>query len=139
VLVVDQYHYLPGSCTLCRSSNLPTVDTNVDLDWQNTPEDPNPSANRRLYICADCCINLAQMVKESRGIEVKPAQNYALLENLNQQLSQKNTLAMNRIAELEQALATMRTLSAPTVTVDPQIDVTPFTVVPDPDKPKPKK
>jgi hypothetical protein len=132
MLVVDYYHYLPGGCTLCLSSNLPAVDTNVDLDWPNSPEDPNPSANRRLYICADCCINLADMIKGSRGIEVKPAHVYSDLEAINSEMSKTNVALNQRIGELEQALATMRTISTPTVEVDPQMDVTPFSVTPPP-------
>jgi hypothetical protein len=128
MLVVSYYNYLPGACALCLSSNLPAVDTNVDLDWPNSPDDPNPSANRRLYICADCCINLADMVKESRDIELKPAQMYAELQSLNNEMGRTNVALNQRIGELEQALSVMRTISTPTVEVDPQMDVTPFAV-----------
>jgi len=134
MLVVDHYHYLPGSCTLCRSSNLPTVDTNVDLDWPNTPDEPNPSANRRLYICADCCLNLANMVKESRGIELKPAQNYQLLEELNQQLANRNTVLTNRITDLETALSVVNSVNQTPIVVNetPTVDTSEYQVVPPP-------
>lgn len=134
MLVVDHYHYLPGSCTLCRSSNLPTVDTNVDLDWPNTPDEPNPSANRRLYICADCCLNLANMVKESRGIELKPAQNYQLLEELNQQLANRNTVLTNRITDLETALSVVNSVNHTPIVVNetPTVDTSEYQVVPPP-------
>jgi len=132
MLVVDYYNYLPGACALCLSSNLPAVDTNVDLDWPNSPDDPNPSANRRLYICADCCINLADMVKASRSIEVRPAHVYSELQTINTEMSKTNVALNQRIGELEQALITMRTISAPTVEVDPHVDVTPFEVAPPP-------
>lgn len=134
MLVVDHYHYLPGSCTLCRSSNLPAIDTNVDLDWPNTPEDPNPSANRRLYICADCCINLANMVKEHRGIELKPAQNYQILEELNQQLAHRNNLLTTRINDLEAALTVVNSINTTpiVVTETPAADTSEYKVVPPP-------
>lgn len=134
MLVVDHYHYLPGCCTLCHSSNLPTVDTNVDLDWPNAPDDPNPSANRRLYICADCCINLANMVQGSRGVEIRPAQAYQLLEQLNQQMSHKNALLHHRVNELEAAISTVNSVTSTGIMVveEPVVDVTEFTVVPPP-------
>lgn len=108
MLVVDHYNYLPGACGLCRSSNLPAIDTNVDLDWPNAPDAPNPSANHRLYICADCCLNLAMMVKESRNIEIVVAESYRLLQNINQELSNKNINLYTRINELETALTVVR-------------------------------
>lgn len=134
MLVVDHYHYLPGSCTLCRSSNLPTVDTNVDLDWPNTPDEPNPSANRRLYICADCCINLADMVKHSRGLEIKPAQNYQLLEELSQQLATRNTALANRVNDLESALSVVNSINQTSIVVEetPAVDTSEYRVVPPP-------
>lgn len=133
MLVVDHYHYLPGSCTLCRSSNLPTVDTNVDLDWPNTPDEPNPSANRRLYICADCCINLADMVKEARGLEIRPSNAYKVLEEMAQGLSGLNAGLKNRVEELEGAIAVFKNVTVtPTVIPEEKPTVTEFKVVPPP-------
>ena len=37
MLVTTQYLFLPGVCSLCGSSHLPTIDTGIDLDWQNSP------------------------------------------------------------------------------------------------------
>lgn len=108
MLVVDHYNYLPGACGLCLSSNLPTVDTTIDLDWPNAADSPNPSANRRLYICADCCLNLAMMVKESRNIEIVVAEGYRILQTVNQELSNKNVHLYTRINELEAALTVVR-------------------------------
>ncbi len=118
MLVVDHYNYLPGACGLCRSSNLPTIDTNVDLDWPNTPDAPNPSANHRLYICADCCINLAMMVKESRNIEIVVADSYKLLQTVNQKLSDKNINLYTRINELEAALTVVREINKASIVVE---------------------
>lgn len=111
MLVVDYYNYLPGACGLCRSSNLPAIDTNVDLDWPNSPDAPNPSANHRLYICADCCINLANMVKESRTIELVPSGTHSALIEMNQKLSGANAALQTRIHELEGALTVVRAIN----------------------------
>lgn len=133
MLVVDHYHYLPGSCTLCRSSNLPAIDTNVDLDWPNTPEDPNPSANCRLYICADCAITLADMVRDARGIELRPQNAYKALEELSQSLSSMNNALKNRVDELENTIAVIKSVSVtPVIAPDDQANVTEFKVVPPP-------
>jgi hypothetical protein len=70
MLVVQHYLYLPGCCAFCRSSNLPTIDTRMDLDGHNSPDDPNPSAVQRMYVCADCALNLATLVADSRGIKL---------------------------------------------------------------------
>lgn len=133
MLVVNHYNYLPGACTLCRSSNLPAVDTNVDLDWPNSPEDPNPSANRRLYICADCCINLADMVRESRGIELRPHGHYQALEELSQGLSGMNKALKDRVDELENTIAIIKSVNiTPVIPADEEPNVTEFKVVPPP-------
>ncbi len=108
MLVVDQYMYLPGCCTFCNSSNLPTIDTGYDLDWQNAPEDPNPSANRRLYVCADCAINFADMVKSARNIELKPAGTLGVMQETMDNLAKHNVELSMRLAELEQAIAVFK-------------------------------
>jgi len=133
MLVVNHYNYLPGSCTLCRSSNPPAIDTNVDLDWPNSPDDPNPSANRRLYICADCAINLADMVRESRGIELRPQNAYKALEELSQGLSNMNRELKGRVEELENTIAVIKSVNVtPIIPADEEPTVTNFKVVPPP-------
>ena len=108
MLVVDQYMYLPGCCTFCNSSNLPTIDTGYDLDWQNAPEDPNPSANRRLYVSADSAINFADMVKSARNIELKPAGTLGAMQETMDNLAKHNVELSMRLAELEQAIAVFK-------------------------------
>lgn len=108
MLVVDQYMYLPGCCTFCNSSNLPTIDTGFDLDWPNSPDDPNPSANRRLYVCADCAINFADMVKSARNIELKPAGTLGAMQQTMDDLAKHNVELSMRLAELEQAIVVFK-------------------------------
>lgn len=141
MLVVTQYNYLPGACGLCRSSNLPAIDTTIDLDWPNSPEADNPSANHRLYICADCCINLANLVQEHRGVEIRPANAYRLLEELNQSMSRTNVELNNRNQELEKALTVIQAINTTPIVVEqnPAIDVSEYEVVPPPTKPRGKK
>jgi hypothetical protein len=111
MLVTTQYLFLPGVCSLCGSSHLPTIDTGIDLDWQNAPEDPNPSHNRRFYICADCAITCAQMVLDSRNLEMKPAGTVSTLEDLLTDTSQKNALLLARVQELETALTIVKEIN----------------------------
>jgi len=110
------------------------------LDWPNSADNPNPSANHRLYICADCCIHLADMVKESRGMEIKPAQHYTLLQSLNQELANTNAAIAQRVHELEKALTVVQSVNTTPIIVEesPVVDMTGFEVVPPP-KPKGKK
>jgi len=133
MLVVHHYNYLPGCCTLCNSSNLPAIDTGYDLDWQNAPDDPNPSANRRLYICADCAITLADMVRDARGIELRPIDAYKVLEELSQGLSGMNKVLKDRVDELENTIAIIKAVNTtPVIPADTASNVTDFKVVPPP-------
>lgn len=68
--LVDNYNYLPGCCWICRGVAKPIIDMEQDLDGHNSPEDPNPSAVTRLYICADCAIEIGRMCMDSRGLEL---------------------------------------------------------------------
>ncbi len=68
--LVDNYNYLPGCCWVCRGVAKPIIDMEQDLDGHNSPEDPNPSAITRLYICADCAIEIGRMCAPSRGLEL---------------------------------------------------------------------
>ena len=110
MLVVDHYLYLPGCCWMCRSVNLPTIDTGIDLDGANSPDDPNPSAITRIYVCADCAIEQARMVIGSRGMELIAAGSNQLLADMAQNLSEQNAAHLARIEELENALRIVRTI-----------------------------
>jgi hypothetical protein len=111
--VVNHYLYLPGSCLFCRSSNLPVIDTGQDLDWPNDPNSPNPSANTRLYICADCGIELARMVMDTRGLTIVKDDVIPELKSTIDALSKNNVDLAQRNEDLEN---TMRILA----TVPPQ-------------------
>lgn len=74
--IVDNYNYLPGCCWVCRGVAKPIIDMEQDLDGHNSPEDPNPSAVTRLYICADCAIEIGRMCAEHRGLELVHAGDY---------------------------------------------------------------
>lgn len=117
MLVVDYYHFLPGKCSFCHSSNLPTIDTGLDLDWQNNPHDDNPSAVHRVYVCADCAINLAMLVAASRDVQIYRRN---IVEDLNDQLTRMaatNSQLMERLNEVEGALMVIKNLSQPKVEI----------------------
>lgn len=110
MLVVDHYLYLPGCCWTCRSVNLPTIDTGIDLDGANSPDDPNPSAITRIYICADCAIEQARMVVTSRNMEIVASGSNQILADMVQNLSEQNVNHMSRIEELENALRIVKSI-----------------------------
>lgn len=105
--VVDHYLYLPGSCGFCRSSNLPVIDTGQDLDRVNDPNDPNPSAIYRLYICADCAVNFAILVSEHRGIRVVQQVWTEEVERNIELLTKSNLEKQNQIDEMSHAIKTL--------------------------------
>lgn len=117
MILVDSYFFLPGCCWLCRSINTPAIDTGMDLDGINSPDDPNPSANSRFYVCADCALEMARMVSSSRNIEFNTAGSVAGLNDSNQTIADSNLKLTERIEELEAALRTVA--SIPTVPNEP--------------------
>lgn len=112
MLLVDHYLYLPGCCWICRSVNLPTIDTGIDLDGANSPDDPNPSAITRIYICADCAIEYSRMVVDHRGMELVAAGSNQVLADMVQSLSEQNAGLVGRIEELENALRVVNSIPA---------------------------
>lgn len=110
MLLVDHYLYLPGCCWMCRSVNLPTIDTGIDLDGANNPDDPNPSAITRIYICADCAVEQARMVLDSRGLEISAAGSNQTLADMVQSLGDQNVQHVARIEELENALRVVKSI-----------------------------
>lgn len=126
--VVEQYLFLPGCCEFCHSSNLPTIDTGHDLDRANDPNDPNPSAMYRLYICADCAVNFAGLVAHRRGLklvqEIWVDEMTATIENL----TRNNLEKQNQIEELSQALRVVKAVNQ--VTENPTQTSSKFKVVP---------
>jgi hypothetical protein len=112
MLLVEHYLYLPGCCGFCRGINLPTIDTGIDLDHVNSPDDPNPGANKLLYICADCALEMARMVSESRNLQIVTAGSTQTLSDMVQQLSESNLKFVARIEELENALRVIQEIKA---------------------------
>lgn len=110
MLVVDHYLYLPGCCWMCRSVNLPTIDTGIDLDGANSPDDPNPSAITRIYICADCAIEHARTVTSYRGLEIVAEGSNRVLAETISELTEKNMEMVSRVEELENALRVVRAI-----------------------------
>jgi hypothetical protein len=114
MLLVDHYLYLPGCCWSCRSVNLPTIDTGIDLDGVNSPDDPNPSAITRIYFCADCAMEMARMVANSRNMEISTAGSNQTLADTVQMLGENNSNLLARVDELENALRIVRSIPAAT-------------------------
>lgn len=112
MLVVNQYLYLPGCCTFCRSTNLPALDTQMDLDQPNDPNDANPSAIRRMYICADCAVEFARLVKDSRGIEFQKAGFGQQVEAMIDGLTKSNVELSRRINDLEGAMRVVKSINS---------------------------
>ena len=112
MLVVDNYLYSPGCCGLCRSINKPTIDTGIDLDHPNSPDDPNPSAMSRFYMCADCAVELSRMVLEHRGLALVKVESVSESKETIDLLSAKNVELTGRIEELESALRIVKTIPA---------------------------
>ena len=95
--IVDNYNYLPGCCWICRGVAKPIIDMEQDLDGHNHPDDDNPSANTRLYICADCGIEIGRMTLGFRGYEITRMGELALSQSVSRELAE-------RIDELETKL-----------------------------------
>lgn len=110
MLRVEHYLYLPGCCWSCRSVNLPTIDTGIDLDGVNSPDDPNPSAVTRIYICADCAIEMSRMVLDARNLELVDATLNSSFSDMAQTLSEQNVQLAARIEELENALRVVKSI-----------------------------
>ena len=87
--IVDNYNYLPGCCWICRGIAKPIIDMELDLDGHNNPSDPNPSSTTRLYICADCGVEIGRMTAESRGLELNRIGELALANNVNRELAER--------------------------------------------------
>jgi hypothetical protein len=119
MLVVHHYLFSPGCCWMCRSVNLPTIDTGIDLDYPNNPDDPNPSAMTRFYICADCAVELARMVLPDRNLELSIAGTRGSLEAVQEQIAAHNVSLSTRVEELESALRVVKTISPAPVSEAP--------------------
>lgn len=103
--LVDNYNYLPGCCWLCRGVAKPIIDTELDLDGINSPDDDNPSAINRFYICADCGIEIGRMVASSRSLEISRLGELHLARNLAEEQSNRAEIAEERLAAIAGAVA----------------------------------
>lgn len=103
--IVDNYNYLPGCCWFCRGVAKPIIDTEFDLDGVNSPDDPNPSAVTRLYICADCAIEMGRLTSSSRSLEINRMGELAQLTRVADELGQRAEDAEERLAQIAGAIA----------------------------------
>ena len=102
--IVDNYNYLPGCCWICRGVAKPIIDMELDLDGHNNPDDANPSAITRLYICADCALELTRMVAPARSVETRRLGEYAAMERLAKEMGDRAEVAEERLALIAGAI-----------------------------------
>lgn len=102
--IVDNYNYLPGCCWICRGVAKPIIDMELDLDGHNSPEDANPSAITRLYICADCALELARMVAPARAVEMRRFGEFAAMERVAKEMGDRAEIAEERLALIAGAI-----------------------------------
>lgn len=102
--IVDNYNYLPGCCWICRGVAKPIIDMELDLDGHNSPEDANPSANTRLYICADCALELARMVAPARAVSMHRYGELEAMTKLATEMGDRAEIAEERLALIAGAI-----------------------------------
>jgi hypothetical protein len=78
------------------------------MDRNNSPDDDNPSAINRVYICADCAINFASLTLYSRGLELVNSVLFAEMRQSIATLSANNLTKQQSIEKLEMALTVVR-------------------------------
>jgi len=103
--LVDNYNYLPGCCWFCRGVSTPTIDCEMDLDGVNSPDDINPSAITRLYICPDCAIEMARMVAPTRSLELTRLGELGMANRVASELSQQYEAAEAKLAAIADAIS----------------------------------
>jgi hypothetical protein len=103
--IVDNYNYLPGCCWICRGVSKPIIDLEIDLDGVNSPDDPNPSAITRLYICADCAIELGRQMAPHRSLEIVRAGELAQANRVANELAARAETAETQLENIAAAIA----------------------------------
>lgn len=103
--LVDNYNYLPGCCWFCRGISTPVIDCEIDLDGVNSPDDDNPSAITRLYVCPDCAIEMARMVAPSRSLELTRLGELGMANRVASELAQQYEAAETRLAAIADAIS----------------------------------
>lgn len=102
--IVDNYNYLPGCCWICRGVAKPIIDMELDLDGHTTPEDVNPSAMTRLYICADCAVEIGRMMSPHRGIELTKMGELSLYKAVSDELASQIEVLENKLESIASAI-----------------------------------
>lgn len=102
--IVDNYNYLPGCCWICRGVAKPIIDMELDLDGHTTPEDANPSGITRLYICADCAVEIGRMMSASRGLELNKMGELALYKAVSDELAQQIDVLEDKLESIASAI-----------------------------------
>lgn len=102
--IVDNYNYLPGCCWICRGVAKPIIDMEQDLDGHTTPEDANPSGITRLYICADCAIEIGRMMAPHRNLEINKVGELSLFKNVADELAEQIDLLEDKLESIASAI-----------------------------------
>lgn len=102
--IVDNYNYLPGCCWICRGVAKPIIDMELDLDGHNTPEDVNPSAITRLYICADCAVEIGRMMANSRSLELTKMGELSLYKAVSDELASQIEVLEDKLESIASAI-----------------------------------
>lgn len=103
--IVDNYNYLPGCCWFCRGISKPIIDCEIDLDGVNDPNADNPSANTRLYVCADCALEMGRMVATERSVEINRLGELAQAHRVANELAARAEEAEDRLSVIAGAIA----------------------------------
>lgn len=103
--LVENYNYLPGCCWFCRGVATPTIDCEMDLDGVNSPDDINPSAITRLYICPDCALEMARMVAASRSLELTRLGELGMANRVANELAQQYEAAQAHLDAIADAIS----------------------------------
>ena len=103
--LVDHYNYLPGCCWFCRGVATPVIDCEIDLDGVNSPDDANPSAITRLYVCSDCAIEMGRMVASTRSLEFNRMGELAQARRVADELAERAETAEAQLEQIAGAIA----------------------------------
>lgn len=112
--IVDNYNYLPGCCWFCRGVSKPIIDCEIDLDGVNSPDADNPSAITRLYVCADCAIEMGRMVANDRALEFNRLGELAQARRVADEQANRAEDAEERLAAIAGAIARVASREADT-------------------------
>lgn len=112
--IVDNYNYLPGCCWFCRGVSKPIIDCEIDLDGVNSPDADNPSAITRLYVCADCALEMGRMVASARSLEFNRMGELAQARRVADEQANRAEEAEERLAAIAGAIARVASREADT-------------------------